>query len=61
MQFVLFTVIAVLLYFIADRALLAMEARAGRTFEHRSLVFFAVLLALALLVFAAVRRMTGAP
>jgi hypothetical protein len=61
MQFVLFTLLAVLLYFVSDRLLAAMEARAGRTFEHRSLVFFAILLALALLAFAAVRRLIGTP
>ena len=52
----LFTLLAVVLYLVADRALNALELRAGRRFEYRSLVFFAILLALAIAVFSAVRR-----
>jgi len=53
----LFTVLAVVLYLVADRALNALEARAGRRFEYRSLIFFVILLVLALLAFSAVRRL----
>jgi len=56
MQTVLFTLVAIGLYFMADRLLQALEVRAGRRFEHRSLVFFALLLALAVITFALVRR-----
>lgn len=59
MQMILFTAIAVVLYLAADRALDALEHRAGRRFEHRSVVFLAILLPLSLLVFAAVRYLTG--
>ena len=52
----LFTVLAVVLYLVSDRALNALEVRAGRRFEHRSLIFFAILLALALLAFSLVQR-----
>jgi hypothetical protein len=55
-QILLFTMLAVVLYLIADRALNALEVRAGRRFEYRSLIFFAILLALAIAVFSAVQR-----
>jgi hypothetical protein len=56
MQAVLFTLVAIGLYFVADRLLQALEVRAGRRFEYRSLVFFGLLLALAVTTFALVRR-----
>jgi hypothetical protein len=58
MEMLLFTALAVVLYLVADRALNALELRAGRRFEYRSLVFFVILLALAVLAFSAVRRFT---
>lgn len=54
-----FTVLGVVLYISADRILDVLERRAGRRFEYRSLVFFVLLLALALLSFAVIRRYTG--
>ena len=59
-QILLFTALAVVLYLVADRALNALELRAGRRFEHRSLIFFAILLALAIAVFSAVQRFAPA-
>jgi hypothetical protein len=56
-QILLFTVLAVVLYLVSDRALNALEARAGRRFEYRSLIFFVILLALAVLAFSAVQRL----
>ena len=56
MQLVLFTVLAVVLYLVSDRILDALERRAGRRFDNRSLVFFAILLALALVTFSLVQR-----
>lgn len=61
MQIILFTVVAVVLYLVADRLLNALELRAGRRFEHRSLIFFAILLPLAMLAFAAIQRLVPAP
>mgnify|MGYP001138006579 CR=1 FL=1 len=52
----LFTALAVVLYLVADRLLDALERRAGRRFEYRSVVIFVILLLLALLSFAVVRR-----
>jgi hypothetical protein len=59
-QILLFTALAVALYLVADRALDALELRAGRRFEHRSLVFFGILLGLAVVAFAIVQRLAPA-
>ena len=61
MQFVLFTILGIALYLVSDRVLQALERRAGRVFEHRTLIFFAILLALALVTFAAVQRLAPMP
>ena len=61
MQFVLFTVLGIVLYLVSDRILLALERRAGRVFEQRSLVFFAILLVLAVITFGFVQRFAPAP
>ena len=53
---VYYTVTGIVLYLLVDRILRLFEARAGRVFEHRTLVFFALLLSLALVTFAAIRR-----
>ena len=57
----LFTALAVVLYLVADRVLDALERRAGRRFEYRSVVFFAILLVLAVFSFAVVRRFGPGP
>ena len=61
MQLILFTILGIALYFVSDRVLQALERRAGRVFEYRSLIFFAILLALALVAFAAVQRLAPCP
>jgi hypothetical protein len=52
---VYYTIAGIILYVAADWLLRRLEARAGRVFEHRSLVFFALLLAMALASFAVIR------
>ena len=59
MQTIYFTLTAIVLYVVASNVLEAFERRAGRRFEHRSLIFFGILLGLALVTFAVIRRMTG--
>ena len=59
MEAVLYTITGILLYLLADWILKALERRAGRVFEYRTLIFFAILLALALATFAAIRRLVG--
>ena len=60
MEVVFFTLTAVACYMISDWALKRMEATAGRRFEHRTLIFFAMILGLALVSFALVRNLVGA-
>lgn len=55
MTTVYYTLAGIILYLAADWILRQMEARAGRAFEHRTLVFFGLLSALALASFALIR------
>lgn len=57
MAAVYYTITGVVLYLLADWILRLVEARAGRVFEHRTLVFFALLLSMALVAFAVIRRL----
>ena len=59
MDFLYFILVAVALYFLSDRLLDGVERALGRRLENRSLVFFAILLVLALVAFAAIRRLAG--
>ncbi|MEK7245728.1 MAG: hypothetical protein AAB223_06900 [Pseudomonadota bacterium] len=52
-----FVVVAVALYWLADRILLRIEAARGARFEQRTLIFFGVLLTLALASFWALGRL----
>ena len=52
-----FTIAAIVLYVVADRLLDSLERRAGRRFEHRSLIFFGMLLGLSLVTFALIRAL----
>lgn len=52
---VYFTIAGIILYVAADWLLRRLEARAGRTFAHRTLVFFVLLLSMALVTFAILR------
>ncbi|MDX1431458.1 MAG: hypothetical protein R3286_03315 [Gammaproteobacteria bacterium] len=60
MESVYFLITAVVLYFAADALLQRAETAAGRRFEHRTLIFFAILLTLALVSFALIRYLTSA-
>jgi cytochrome c biogenesis factor len=61
MEAVYFTALAALLYVVADRGLDFMERRAGRRFENRTVIFFLLLLGMALGSFALIRWYTGLP
>ena len=61
METVYFTLVAIGLYLVANWILERIEVAAGRRFEHRSLIFFALLLTLALTTFALIRHYTGNP
>lgn len=56
MEIILFTGVAAVLYLVADRLLLLLESRAGRRFDNRSVVFFVILLTLAVVTFGALQR-----
>ena len=57
MNILYFTLTAVLLYLAADWILNRIETAAGKRFEYRSLIFFALLLAMALTAFALIRHL----
>ncbi len=59
MEIVYYTLAAVVLYFISDRILERIEAARGARLEHRSLIFFGILLSLAVIGFAAIRQISG--
>ena len=59
MEVVYFTLVAALLYLIANWAVNRIEIAAGRRFQYRSLLFFGILLTLALTSFYLIRLYTG--
>ena len=56
MEVLYFSLVAILLYLVADRALRGIESAMGRALEYRSVIFFAILLTLAMLTFTLIRR-----
>ena len=60
MEFLLFAVVAVVLYFLSDWVLRRIEAAVGRELEQRTLVFFAIFLGLLLNSFALIRQLFSA-
>jgi hypothetical protein len=59
MSIVYFTLVAAFLYLLSDWILQRAEVVAGRRFEHRTIVFFCILLTLALTSFALIEKFTG--
>jgi len=59
MEIVYFTLAAIFLYVGADWILNRIETAAGRRLEYRSIVFFAILLVMALTSFALIRHFAG--
>jgi hypothetical protein len=59
MQLVYYSIAGILLYLLSDWILLRVEAWRGAAFEQRSLVFFAVILVLALTSFKAIELWLG--
>lgn len=51
MEILWFTLTAIILYFAADWALDRIERQRGRRFENRSVIFFVIILVLALISF----------
>lgn len=59
MEMLYFTLAAVFLYLGADWILNRIEVTLGRRFEYRNLIFFAILLIMALASFALIRLFSG--
>jgi len=60
-QFVYFTLVAAFLYLASNWIVDRLELAAGRRFEHRSLLFFGIILVLTLVTFNLIRTYTGNP
>jgi predicted PurR-regulated permease PerM len=56
---IVYTIVAIALYYVSDWILDRVEVQRGRRFEQRSLLFFVILAVLALLSFALIRRLLG--
>jgi predicted PurR-regulated permease PerM len=59
MDIVYFTIIAIGIYFAADRILDFIERQRGKRFENRQVAFFAIILPIALITFWVVRALQG--
>jgi len=58
MEAIYFTIVAIILYFGSDWILQRIEIARGNRFEHRTLIFFAILLVLAVSSFALIRGLS---
>ena len=58
MELLYFTVAAIALYFVSDWIVDRIEHAAGRRFEHRTLLFFAIIFALGMVFFWLIRALT---
>ena len=61
MEIIYYTVAGIVLYLLADWILRQLEQRRGSVFENRTLIFFFILLALALITFQAIQYFLAAP
>jgi hypothetical protein len=61
MEAISFTLVAIVLYLFSDWLLVRIEVRLGKRLEHRTLIFFAILMTLALASFWLIRLYTGNP
>jgi Ca2+/Na+ antiporter len=59
MEILYFTAAGIILYVAADWILKRMETAAGKRFQYRSLIFFVILLAMAVTSFAIIRQLAG--
>jgi len=56
MQFIYFTIVAVLLYLMSDWILQQVEHRYGKRFQQRELIFFFILAILSVVSFTLIRN-----
>ncbi len=61
MEALYYTLVAIALYFVSDWILQRLEILRGERYEHRTLIFFAIITTLALFSFALIRHLTEVP
>lgn len=61
MEAIYFTLVAAVLYLASNWIVDRLEIAAGKRFKNRSLLFFAIILVLALATFSLIRAYTGNP
>ena len=59
MQYVYFTITAIFLYLASDMILTKIEAKRGKPLPNRSLIFFAIILVLAIVSFRMIEHLMG--
>ena len=59
MEFVYYTAAGLILYFVSDWILRKVEEMRGEAFEQRTLIFFVIILVLALTSFKAIEQLTA--
>ena len=59
MQFVAYTITAILLYLFSDWLLNRIESYRGKRLEYRSIVFFAIIMVLAIVSFKIIEQLTS--
>jgi DMSO/TMAO reductase YedYZ heme-binding membrane subunit len=59
MEIIYFTLAAILLYLAADWILRRIESAAGKPLQYRNLIFFVILLTMAVTSFALIRNLGG--
>lgn len=60
LEILVFTLNAIIIYFLADWILRAIEKKRGEVIKHRQAVFFVIILALAMLTFRLLRVLLAA-
>ena len=59
MEIIVFTAVGIALYLISDRILVLLESMHGEPLPQRNIVFFVVIMALALSTFSVFRSLSG--
>ena len=59
MEFVYYTIAGITLYFVSDWILNRIEISRGKRFEQRSVIFFVIILVLAVVTFRIIEHLTS--
>ncbi len=60
MEFIYYTIAGLILYYLSDWILVQIEKWRGEAFEQRTMIFFVIILVLALSSFKAIEMLTAA-